>query len=96
MTKDEINHIADTSFLTHDPRCKVFKIHTKPTPDGTKYTDYVEFILYWNETPWDLLLKAGVYEVVVLEWIINVHELDAAKRRAKWELEKISSTTVDW
>jgi len=85
MTIDEINRIAEDSFLTYYQGSRRIKIHIKKAPDETKYNDYVEFRVAINETLWDLLLRAGPYQVVVLEWLVNVYELDVKRRMAKWE-----------
>jgi len=86
MTRDEINKIAEDSFLTYYPGSRKIKIHIKKSPDETRYNDFVEIQWGYDETIWHVLLRAGPYEVVVLEWIINVYEADMNRRIAKWAL----------
>lgn len=69
--RHKVNQIADDSFLTYYPRTRKIKIHIKKSPDETKYNDFIEFQVNWPESLWDVLLRAGDYEVVILEWLIN-------------------------
>ena len=76
--REFINWLAENSFVEHKARSYNIRVHIKGNSE--EFTNWVDFPYSPTESPWCALERAGIYEVVILEWLVNVY----SKRKITW------------